>query len=45
MDKAGLSKLEGGIGPVLDVQVAAIAKLSKVPISWQFEEEWLGCLW
>lgn len=39
IDQAGLSKLESGIRPATDVEVAAIAKALKVPIAWLFEEE------
>ncbi len=39
IDQAGLSKLESGSRPVSDTEVAAIAKVLKVPISWLFEEQ------
>lgn len=39
MDQAALSKLESGRRPVSDVEVAAIAKILKVSISWLFEEQ------
>lgn len=38
IDQAGVSKLESGRRPVSDVEIAAIAKILKVPISWLFEE-------
>lgn len=37
IDQAGLSKLESGDRPVTDIEVAAIAKILKVPISRLFE--------
>lgn len=39
IDRSGLSKLESGRRPVSDVEVAAIARILKVPISWLFEEQ------
>jgi len=39
IDRPVISKLESGIRPATDIQVAAIAKLLKVPISWLFGEE------
>ena len=39
IDRSGLSKLESGGRPVSDIEVAAIAKILKVPISWLFEEQ------
>lgn len=38
IDRSGISKLESGSRPVTDIEVAAIAKILKVPISWLFEE-------
>ena len=38
IDQAGMSKLEGGNRPVTDIEVAAIAKILKVPISRLFKE-------
>ena len=38
IDQAGLSKLENGNRPVTDIEIAAIAKILKVPISRLFEE-------
>jgi len=37
IDQAGLSKLENGNRPVTDIEIAAIAKLLKVPVSRLFE--------
>ena len=39
IDQAGLSKLESGNRPVTDIEVAAIAKILKVPISRLFEDD------
>lgn len=39
IDRPAISKLESGIRPATDIQVAAIAKLLKVPVSWLFGEE------
>jgi len=38
IDRPAISKLETGSRPVTDIEVAAIAKTLKVPISWLFEE-------
>lgn len=38
IDRSAISKLESGVRPVTDVEVAAIARVLKVPISWLFEE-------
>jgi len=38
IDQAGLSKLENGNRPVTDIEIAAIAKILKVPVSQLFEE-------
>ena len=38
IDQAGLSKLENGNRPVTDIEITAIAKILKVPISRLFEE-------
>ena len=38
IDQAGLSKLENGNRPVTDIEIAAIAKILKVPVSRLFEE-------
>lgn len=38
IDRPAISKLETGNRPVTDIEVAAIAKTLKVPISWLFEE-------
>jgi len=37
IDQAGLSKLENGSRPITDIEIAAIAKILKVPISRLFE--------
>ena len=37
IDRSGIAKLETGRRPVSDVEVAAIAKVLKVPIPWLFE--------
>jgi transcriptional regulator with XRE-family HTH domain len=39
IDRPAISKLESGSRPVSDIEVAAIAKILKVPISWLFEED------
>ena len=39
IDQAALSKLETGNRSVTDIEIHAIAKILKVPISWFFEEE------
>jgi len=38
IDRPAISKLESGSRPVTDIEVDAIAKILKVPISWLFEE-------
>ena len=38
IDRSGIAKLESGIRPVSDIEVAAIAKILKVSIPWLFEE-------
>ncbi len=38
IDRSGIAKLESGRRPASDIEVAAIASLLKVPISWLFEE-------
>ena len=38
IDRSAISKLESGVRPVTDVEVTAIARVLKVPISWLFEE-------
>lgn len=38
IDRSGIAKLEGGRRPASDIEVAAIAKILKTPISWFFEE-------
>jgi len=37
IDQAGLSKLENGNRPVTDIEIIAIAKILKVPVSRLFE--------
>lgn len=39
IDRPAISKLESGSRPVSDIEIAAIAKVLKVPISWLFEEQ------
>ena len=38
VDQAGLSKLENGNRPITDIEIAAIARILKVPVSQLFEE-------
>lgn len=38
IDRSAIAKLEGGRRPVSDIEVVAIAKVLKVPISYLFEE-------
>jgi len=38
IDRPAISKLETGSRPVTDIEIAAIAKVLKVPISSLFEE-------
>ena len=38
IDRSGVAKLESGRRPASDIEVAAIAKVLKVPIPWLFEE-------
>ena len=38
IDQAGVSKIETGRRPVTDIEVAALAKALKVPVSWLLEE-------
>jgi transcriptional regulator with XRE-family HTH domain len=42
IDQAGVSKIEAGRRPVSDIEVAALAKALKVPVSWLFEESDTG---
>jgi len=37
IDQAGLSKLENGNRPITDIEIIAIARILKVPISRLFE--------
>ncbi len=39
IDRSAIAKLESGSRPASDIEVAAIAKVLKVPISWLFEED------
>jgi len=39
IDRSAITKLESGRRPASDIEVAAIAKVLKVPISWLFEED------
>ena len=38
IDRSSIAKLESGRRPVSDIEVAAIARVLKVPIPWLFEE-------
>jgi len=38
IDRPAISKLETGNRPVTDIEIVAIARILKVPISWLFEE-------
>ena len=38
IDQAGLSKLENGNRPITDIEIIAIARILKVPVSRLFEE-------
>lgn len=38
IDRSGIAKLESGRRPASDIEVAAIAKVLKVPIPWLFDE-------
>jgi transcriptional regulator with XRE-family HTH domain len=38
IDRSGIAKLESGRRPASDIEIAAIAKILKVPISWLFED-------
>lgn len=38
IDQAGVSKIETGRRPVSDIEVAALARVLKVPVSWLFGE-------
>ena len=38
IDRSSIAKIETGRRPVSDVEVAAIARVLKVPITWLFEE-------
>ena len=38
IDQSGISKIESGSRPVLDVEVVALAKALNVSVAWLFEE-------
>ena len=38
IDRSGIAKLESGRRPASDIEIAAIAKVLKVPTSWLFED-------
>lgn len=38
IDRSGIAKLESGRRPASDIEIAAIAKVLEVPISWLFED-------
>lgn len=38
IDRSGIAKLESGRRPASDIEVAAIARVLEVPISWFFED-------
>ncbi|MFC1938354.1 helix-turn-helix domain-containing protein [Chloroflexota bacterium] len=38
IDQSGISKLESGLRPVLDKEVAALARALKVSVAWLLEE-------
>lgn len=38
IDRPAISKIETGNRPVTDIEIDAIAKILRVPISWLFEE-------
>ncbi len=38
IDRSGIAKLESGRRPASDIEVAAIARILKVSITWLFEE-------
>lgn len=42
IDQSGLSKMENGQRPVLDIEVLALAKALKVPVNWLLEGEGLS---
>ena len=37
IDRSGIAKLESGIRPITDIEVAAIAKILKIPITLLYE--------
>jgi transcriptional regulator with XRE-family HTH domain len=39
IDQSGLSKIESGVRPVLDIEVIALAKALKVPVAWLLGED------
>jgi len=38
IDQSGISKIESGQRPVLDIEVVALARVLKVSIAWLLEE-------
>ena len=38
IDQSTLSKIENGQRPVTDIEIVALAKALRVPVSWLFEE-------
>jgi transcriptional regulator with XRE-family HTH domain len=38
IDRSGIAKLESGKRPASDIEVAAIARVLKVPITWLYGE-------
>jgi len=38
IDRSGIAKLESGRRPASDIEIAAIATVLEVPISWLFED-------
>ena len=38
IDRSGVAKIEGGLRPVSDIEIAAMARILKVTISWLFED-------
>jgi len=38
IDRSSIAKLESGIRPASDIEIAAIARILNVPIAWLFED-------
>lgn len=38
IDRSAIAKIEIGIRPASDIEIAAISRILKVPISWFFED-------